>query len=138
MKATYIADQQGRTLWVDALRPGRIHDATTARNEGIGLCFQHFPEVEVLLDDDSLGLRRDRPGQALTPPRKGNKISPPEVFEARQRARRRHSSKRIIVEHTLADHKRWKQLPRWTRRGETLPATYQAIAGLVSDRATAA
>ncbi|MEU2675064.1 transposase, partial [Streptomyces sp. NPDC007164] len=27
---------------------------------------------------------------------------------------------------------------RWTHRRETLPATYQAIAGLVSDRATAA
>ncbi|MEU9318319.1 transposase family protein [Streptomyces sp. NPDC048295] len=138
MKATVITDQQGRTLWTDALRPGRMHDATAARNEGIGTCFQHFRDVEVLLDDGCLGLRRDHPGRAVTPPRKGNKISPPEVLEARQRARHRHSSKRISVEHALADHKRWKQLIRWTHRRETLPATYQAIAGLVSDRATAA
>ncbi|MFH9297759.1 transposase family protein [Streptomyces sp. NPDC017520] len=136
MKATVIADHQGRTLWTDTLRPGRMHDVTAARNEGIGTCFQHFPDVEVLLDDGYLGLRRDHPGQAVTPPRKGNKISPPEVLEARLRARHRHSSKRITVEHALADHKRWKQLTRWTHRRENLPATYRAIAGLVSDRNT--
>ncbi|GGY11093.1 hypothetical protein GCM10010299_13930 [Streptomyces tanashiensis] len=68
MKATVIADHQGRTLWADALRPGRMHDATAARNEGIAVCFQHFPAVEVLLDDGYLGLRRDHPGQAVTPP----------------------------------------------------------------------
>ncbi|WP_369198961.1 hypothetical protein [Streptomyces djakartensis] len=34
MKATVIADAQGRTLWVDALRPGRMHDVTAAPNEG--------------------------------------------------------------------------------------------------------
>ncbi|MCX4523365.1 MULTISPECIES: transposase family protein [Streptomyces] len=136
MKATVVADHEGRTLWTDALRPGRMHDATAARNEGIGTCFQHFSDVEVLLDDGYLGLRRDHPGQAVTPPRKGNKISPPEVLEARLRARHRHSSKRITVEHALADHKRWKQLVRWTHRRENLPATYRAIASLVSDRNT--
>ncbi|MEU8649661.1 transposase family protein [Streptomyces sp. NPDC048737] len=134
MKATIIADHQGRTLWTDAMRPGRLHDATATRNEGIAICFQHFPNVEVLLDDGYLGLRRDHPGQALTPPRKANKISPPEVHEARSQARHQHSSRRISVEHALADHKRWKQLTRWTHRRETLPATYRAIAGLVSDR----
>lgn len=136
MKATVIADSQGRTLWVDALRPGRMHDATAARNDGIAVCFQQFPDVQVLLDDGYLGLRRDHPGQAVTPPRQGNKISPPEVLEARRRARHRHSSRRITVEHALADHKRWKQLTRWIHRREVLPATYRAIAGLVSDRTT--
>ncbi|WP_189308756.1 transposase family protein, partial [Streptomyces albospinus] len=136
MKATVIADHKGRTLWTDALRPGRMHDATAARDEGIGVCFQHFPDVKVLLDDGYLGLRRDHPGQAVTPPRKANKISPPEVHEARERARHQHSSQRITVEHALADHKRWKQLLRWTHRRDALPATYRAIAGLVSDRVT--
>ncbi|GHA77181.1 hypothetical protein GCM10010345_93660 [Streptomyces canarius] len=58
-------------LWADALRPGRMHDATAARNESIDLCFQYFPDMEVLLDDGYLGLRRDhqarRSGQAITP-----------------------------------------------------------------------
>ncbi len=66
MKATVIADRRGRTLWTDALRPGRMHDATAARNEGIASCFQHFPDVEVLLDDGYLGLSRDHRGQAMT------------------------------------------------------------------------
>ncbi|MFD9787577.1 transposase family protein [[Kitasatospora] papulosa] len=136
MKATVVAGHEGRTLWTDALRPGRMHDVTAARNEGISTCFQHFCDVQVLWDDGYLGLRRDHPGQAVTPPRKGNKINPPEILEARLRGRHRHSSKRITVEHALADHKRWKQLARWTHRREILPATYQAIAGLVSDRNT--
>lgn len=112
-----------------------MHDATAARNEGIGICFQHCPDVEVLLDDGCLGLRRDHPRAGGHPARKGNKISPPEVLEARRRARHRNSSKRITVEHALVDHKRWKQLTRWPHRRETLPATCQAIARLVSGRA---
>ncbi|MEU4067712.1 IS5/IS1182 family transposase, partial [Streptomyces wedmorensis] len=40
--------------------------------------------------------------------------------------------------HALADHKRWKQLTRWTHRREVLPDTYRAIAGPVSDRNTTA
>jgi hypothetical protein len=103
MKATVVADSQGRTLWTDAMRPGRMHDTTATRNEGIAVCFQYFPDVKVLLDDGYLGLRRDHPDQAVTPPRKGNKISPPEVHEVRRRARHQHSSKRITVEHALAD-----------------------------------
>ncbi|MFE9139714.1 transposase family protein [Streptomyces sp. NPDC007355] len=134
MKVTVVADHQGRTLWTDALRPGRMHDATAARNEGIAVCFQHFREVEMLLDDGYLGLRRDHPGQAITPPRKPNKIALPHVHAAREEVRHQHLSKRITVEHALADHKRWKQLTRCTHRRETLPATYRAIAGLVSDR----
>ncbi|MCX4969133.1 transposase [Streptomyces sp. NBC_00654] len=94
--------------------------------------------MEVLLDDGYLGLRRDHPGQAVALPRKANKISPPEVHEARRRARHQHSSKRITVEHPLADHKHWKQLTRWTHRRDVLPATYQAIVGLVSDRTATA
>lgn len=78
------------------------------------------------------GLHRDHPGQAVTPPRKG----PPEVHEARRRARHRHSSKRISVEHALVDRKRWKRPTGWTHRRKTLPTTYQAIAGLVPDRDT--
>lgn len=50
----------------------------------------------------------------------------------------RHSSDRVTVEHAPADHKRWKQLTRWTRRRDHLPDTYRAIANLVSDRNTPA
>ncbi|MEU3188391.1 transposase family protein [Streptomyces sp. NPDC006923] len=134
MKATVIADRQGRTLWTDALRPGRMHDVTAARNEGIAVCFQHLPDVEVLLDVGYPGLCRDHRGQAITPPRKPRPGALPSRVEQWERDRHDHSSDRISVEHALADHKRWKQLTRWTHRRDRLPDTYRAIAGLVSDR----
>nr|ACY06305.1 transposase [Streptomyces flaveolus] len=56
------------------------------------------------------------PWQAITPPRKPNKLALPQVHAAREEARHRHSSKRITVEHALTDHKRSKQLTRWTHR----------------------
>ncbi|MFE9500838.1 transposase family protein, partial [Streptomyces collinus] len=110
MKATVIADWRGRTLWTDALRPGRMHDATAARNEGIADCFQHFPDIEVLLDDGYLGLNRDHRGQAITPPRTpAGSTARQSPAVGTQRDRHDHSSDRITVEHALADHKRWKQ-----------------------------
>ncbi|AEY85372.1 transposase [Streptomyces hygroscopicus subsp. jinggangensis 5008] len=134
MKATVIADWRGRTLWTDTLRPGRMHDATAARNEGIAVCFQHFPDVGVLLDDGYLGLSRDHRGQAITPPRKPRPGALPGRVQQWERDRHEHSSDRITVEHALADHKRWKQLTRWTHRRDRLPDTCRAIASLVSDR----
>ncbi|MFD7275514.1 transposase family protein [Streptomyces sp. NPDC059862] len=134
MKATVIADRRGRTLWTDALRPGRMHDATAARTAGITGCFNYFDQVEILLDDGYLGLSRDHPGQALTPPRKPRPGALPGRLGQWEQDRHRHSSDRITVEHALADHKRWKQLQRWTHRRDRLPDTYRAIASLVSDR----
>ncbi|MFI1972566.1 transposase family protein [Streptomyces cinnamoneus] len=134
MKATVIADWRGRTLWTDSLRPGRMHDATAARTEGIAVCFQHFPDVEVLLDDGYLGLSRDHRELAITPPRRPRPGALPGRVEQWERDRQGHSSDRITLEHALADHKRWKQLMRWTHRRDRLPDTYRAIAGLVSDR----
>ncbi len=111
-----------------------MHDATAARNEGIAVCFQHFPDVEVLLDDGYLGLSRDRPGQDVIPPGKPRPGAPPARVEQWERDRHWHSSDRSTVEHALADHKRWKQLTRFTHRRDRLPETYRAIAGLASDR----
>lgn len=129
------------TLWIDALRPGRTHDATAARNEGVAICFRHVPDVEVLLDDGYLGLSRDHRGQAITPPRNPDREHCPAEpgalpgrVEQWERDRHGHSSDRITVEHALADHKRWKQLTRWTHRRDRPPDTYRAIASLVSDR----
>lgn len=134
MKATVIADHQGRTLWTDALRPGRMHDVTAARTAGIGRCFDHFDLVQMLLDDGYLGLSKDHRGKALTQPRKLRPGATLPFLEHNERRRHEHSSRRITVEHALADHKRWKQLQRWTHRRDRLPDTYQAIATLVSDR----
>lgn len=95
-----------------------MHDATAVRTAGIDACFRYFPEVEVLLDDGYLGLRRDHPGKAITPPRKPNRSALPEFHERWKLHRHAHSSDRITVEHALADHKRWKQLMRDPSAGE--------------------
>lgn len=115
-----------------------MHDATAARNEGIAVCFQHFPEVQVLLDDGYLGLSHDHRGQAITPPRNPRPGALPDRVEQWERDGHGHSSDRITVEHALADHKRGKQLTCWTHRRDRLPDTYRAIASLVSDRTTPA
>lgn len=134
MKAAVIADHRSRILWTDPLRPGRMHDATAARTAGTGRCFDQFDQVEVLLDDGSLGLSRDHRGKALTQPRKLRPGATLPFLEHTERRRHEHSSQRITVEHALAAHKRWRQLQRWAHRRDRLPHTYQAITALVSDR----
>ncbi|MEU8952635.1 transposase [Streptomyces sp. NPDC048489] len=137
MKAIVIAGDRRPTLWVDALRPGRMHDATAACNEGIGVNFQHFPGVEVLLDDGCLGLRRDHPGQAVTPPRMGSKISPPESPKPAG-DRSTGTPRNASPSNTLWPTASAGNNCRWTHRRETLPATYWAVVSLVSDRAATA
>jgi len=42
-KATVITDGEGRTLWAGAFRPGRMHDQTAVRTEGIAGLFRQYP-----------------------------------------------------------------------------------------------
>ncbi len=98
MKTTVITDDQGRTLWTYALRPGRMHDATPARTACIGRCLDHFDLVQVLLDDDGyLGLSRDRCGQAITPPRKLRPGAIAPFVEHRERQHSRLDQRSPIV-----------------------------------------
>ncbi|MEU0238412.1 hypothetical protein ABZ234_12025 [Nocardiopsis sp. NPDC006198] len=55
MKTTVVAHHLGCTLWTDAMRTGRTHEATAVCTEGIDPCSRHLPEVEVLLGDGCLG-----------------------------------------------------------------------------------
>lgn len=114
------AQAEGVELWLDT-------------TEDIDSCSRCFPEVGVLFDDGYLGLRRDYPGKAIIPPRKPNRSALPEFHERWMHHRYAHSVDRITVEHALGDHKRWKQLTRWTHRRENLPATSRAITRLASD-----
>jgi hypothetical protein len=112
---------QVRPTTLENGRPGVACDgALTGRR---GWCVAGSPERSLL------GLRAsDRPAGK---PRSG---APPDRVEQWERDRHGHSSDGITVDHALADHKRWKQLTRWTHRRDRLPDTYRAIAGLVSDR----
>lgn len=134
-KATVITDDQGRTVWTGAFRPGRQHDQTALRTEGIADLFDRFPTVKAKVDAGYRGLAKDHPGQVEAPPLKPGKGASPEQVAAWEHARKKQSSERICVEHANAEHKQWRPLQRYLGRREYYDQTHQAIAGLVSDRA---
>ncbi|MFG2563717.1 transposase family protein [Streptomyces sp. NPDC048496] len=133
-KATVVTDEKGRTLWAGAFRPGRQHDQTALKTEGICDLFERFPQVKAKVDAGYRGLAKQFPDQVQAPPLKPKKDAPPEDLAAWDEARRQQSSERICVEHANAEHKQWRPLQRWIGRREYFDQTYQAIAGLVSDR----
>lgn len=139
MKTTTISDGQGRTLWSGADRPGRMHDQTAMRTEGIVEQLRLHPCVKAEVDDGYRGLANEFPDQISVPPRKpkgpdGEDAPLTEGYGWRE-DKRRQSSRRICVEHANAEHKQWRPLQRFLGRREHYPATHRAIAGLVSDRA---
>jgi hypothetical protein len=134
-KATVITGEQGRTLRAGAFRPGRMHDQTAVRTEGIADLFRQFPQVKAKADAGCRGLAKEFPGQVQAPPLKPKKDTPPEETAAWDALRHRQSSERICVEHANAEHKQWRTLQRYTGRREHFDETCTAIAGLVSDRA---
>ena len=134
-KATVVTDGEGRTLWAGAFRPGRMHDQTAVRTEGIADLFTQFPEVKAKVDAGYRGLAKEFPGQVQAPPLKPKKDAIPEENAAWDEARHKQSSERICVEHANAEHKQWRTLQRYLGRRENFDETYMAVAGLVSDRA---
>jgi DDE superfamily endonuclease/Helix-turn-helix of DDE superfamily endonuclease len=134
-KATVVTDGEGRTLWAGAFRPGRMHDQTAVRTEGIADLFRQFPQVKAKVDAGYRGLAKEFPDQVQAPPLKPKKDAPPEETTAWDALRHRQSSERICVEHANAEHKQWRTLQRFLGRRENFDETYTAIAVLVSDRA---
>jgi DDE superfamily endonuclease len=134
IKPTVISDGQGRLLWVGAIRPGRMHDVTALRTEGIEDLLRQYPSVTADVDSGYQGLARDFPGQVTAPPRKPGKDAPPSQATEWETARKQQSSARICVEHTIAEPKQWRPLQRYTGRRDYFEDTALAIAGLVSDR----
>jgi hypothetical protein len=57
--------------------------------------------------------------------------------QAFEHDRHAQSSRRICVEHAIADSKNWRSLQRWLGRREDLTQTILAVGSLVSDRAAA-
>ncbi|MFF2792971.1 transposase family protein [Streptomyces sp. NPDC058049] len=106
-KATVVTDGQGRTLWAGAFRPGRMHDQTTVKTEGICHLFEQYPQV----DAGYRGLAKQFPAQVQAPPLKPKKGARPEDIAAWDAARHQQSPERICVEHTNAEHKRTARRP---------------------------
>jgi hypothetical protein len=137
MKATVATDEKGRTLWAGAFRPGRMHDQTALRTEGIADLYEQYPQVKTKNDAGYRGLARQFPDQVEVPPLKPKKDATPEETAAYEEQRHRQSSERIVVEHANAERKHWRPLQRYTGRRECFEETFLAISGLVSDRAAA-
>jgi DDE superfamily endonuclease/Helix-turn-helix of DDE superfamily endonuclease len=136
-KATVATDEKGRTLWAGAFRPGRMHDQTALRTEGIADLYERFPQVKSKVDAGYRGLAKEFPGQVEAPPLTPKKNATPEEVAAYAEQRHRQSSERICVEHANAEHKQWRPLQRYLGRREDFDETFLAVAGLVSDRAAA-
>jgi hypothetical protein len=134
IKATLICDGHGATVWCGAIRPGRMHDQTAVRVEGIAPLIDAYPTVSVLVDRGYQGLAKDHPNQITAPPPKPRRDATDEQKAAWEQARKAQSSRRIPVEHAIAELKWWRVLQRFTGRRELLAETITAIAGLVSDR----
>jgi hypothetical protein len=133
-KATVIGDAAGRLLFAGVFRPGRQHDVTALRTDGIEDLLAAFPEVRIKVDSGYQGLARDFPDQVQAPPLKPAKGATEQQKADHETARHEQSSQRICVEHTIAEPKAWRTLQRYIGRREHFDDTFQAIAALVSDR----
>jgi hypothetical protein len=103
-KATVVSDGKGRTLWTGALRPGRMHEQTALKTEGISDQFEQQPKVKTEVDSRYQGLAKQFPDQVQTPPKNPKKDAPTEEVAAWEQARKQQSSERICVEHANAEH----------------------------------
>ncbi|MFD7056257.1 transposase family protein [Streptomyces mirabilis] len=61
IKTTTISDGQGRLLWSGADRPGRMHNQTAMRTEGIAQQFRLHPKVTAEVDESYRGLANEFP-----------------------------------------------------------------------------
>lgn len=136
IKPTVISDGDGRLLWLRAFRPGRMHDVTALRTEGIEDLLRRYPKVHAKVDSGYRGLARDFPGQVSGPPKKPAKDAPADEAARWEEQRHRQSSQRICVEHTIAEPKQWRPLQRYIGGHDHFQDTALAVAGLVSDRCT--
>lgn len=134
IKTSVISDEAGSTCWCGGFRPGRMHDQTAIRTEGVDVLLEHWPQVQVLVDSAYRGLANDHPGQVLPPPLPPAKTAPEPAQDLWRKQRKAQSSQRIPVEHAIAETKWWRQLQRYTGRRDLFAETFTAIACLVSDR----
>ena len=137
VKFTLITSYTGRVLWWGAPRPGRMHDQTAARTEGIAEQLRLHPKVRVLVDAGYRGLANQFPEQVTAPPKRPTGPASAEHMTVFEKARKTQSSQRISVEHGIAEIKAWRPLQRWIGKREYLPETALAIATLASDRVRA-
>jgi hypothetical protein len=134
IKASVVCDQAGRLLWAGGARPGRMHDQTAIKTEGIDDLLHHFRGVRIWADEGYRGLSRDHPGQVVTKQPPAPDTADPELQAHIDDIRRLHCQQRIPVEQVIGRLKQWRVLAHWPGPRHLLPAMITAVAGLVSDR----
>jgi DDE superfamily endonuclease len=136
IKVTTVCDRRGRTLWAGAVRPGRMHDQTAIKTEGIEELPRRYDAVHAKVDAGYrvwprrflVGSTRRRPSQPRT--------RHPRSFKPGSRpASSSPPSGSASSTPTPSINKQWRALQRWIGRREHYTETHLAIAGLVSDRA---
>ncbi|MFF2700973.1 transposase family protein [Streptomyces cyaneofuscatus] len=138
VKAMVLTDEHGRLLFCSPTGPGSCADITHARELGLVKLLADGPAVEILADAGYQGLGARTGGRVVTPPhRKFKKNAPDWYEEMHERQRKAHSSRRIRVEHGIADLKNRRALARHLGRRERMDDTVQAVAGLLSQQQTA-
>jgi hypothetical protein len=58
IKVTTVCDRRGRTLWAGAVRPGRMHDQTAIKTEGIEELLRRYDAVHATVDAGYRGLAK--------------------------------------------------------------------------------
>jgi len=137
IKSTIASDARGRPMWAGATRPGRMHDQTAVKTEGLDDLLHQYPDVKLLVDSGYRGLANDHPDQVIAPPRKPRKNATPDQVAAYEAARKAQSSQRIPAEHAIALIKWWRTLQRFTGRRDALPDIIRAVTSLAAERARA-
>lgn len=68
VKTTTISDGHTRALWAGAVRPGRMHDQTAAKTEGVQDLLRQHPMVTATVGAGYQGLAKAFPNQVHAPP----------------------------------------------------------------------
>lgn len=134
IKTTVICDQARRLLWTGAIRPGRMHDQTALKTEGVDALLDTHPRVRMWGDDGYRGLSRDHPGQVITKHPDAPDTAEPELQQHITDIRKLHCQQRIPVEQVIGELKTWRVLTTWRGPRHLLPTMITAVAGLLSDR----
>jgi len=71
-----------------ATRPGRIHDQTAVKTEGLDELLDQYPDVKFLIDSGYRGLANDHPDQVIAPPLKPKKDATADEVAAYQATRK--------------------------------------------------
>lgn len=128
-KAAMISDGQGRGLWLGAMRPGRMHDVTQVRTEGIEEQLRLHPNVRAEVDSGYQGLAREFPRQVSAPPKKPAKDAGPSERNFYENTRARQSSSRIMVEHAIAERSNGGHCNAGPAAETTSPTSYPPSPG---------